>query len=85
MTNTGPISCSEKTKKSTTPARRTTCSSARNEQIPPLCCHKATVYAYVNLNGTCRYLGAKFGTPQADVNYNKLITEWLANGQLLPK
>ena len=49
-----------------------------------MCGHKATGYTYVHINGERRYLGAKFGTQQADVNYNKLITTWLANGRQLP-
>ena len=85
MTNTGPESCSGKARKSTRLTRRSRKTDPSNESVPPLRCHKRSGTAYVHINGERRYLGAKFGTPQADANYNKLITEWLANGQLLPK
>jgi integrase len=42
--------------------------------------HKPTGQAVVTLNGHDHYLG-KHGTPQSQVEYDRLIAEWLSNGR----
>jgi len=84
MTNTGPKSSSDKTRKSTRLTRKSHKTDTSNESVPPLKCHKRSGTAYVHINGERKYLGAKFGTAKAEKNYNKLITTWLANGRQLP-
>jgi integrase len=50
---------------------------------PKLQKHKATGQAFVDLNGASHYLG-KHGTEAAQAAYDRLISEWLANGRCSP-
>jgi integrase len=45
--------------------------------------HKATGQAVVTLNGRDTYLG-RYGTRESKAEYDRIITEWLANGRRLP-
>ncbi len=51
--------------------------------IPQLCLHKPTGQGYVRLDGRAFYLG-KWGSPDAEREYDRLIAEWVANGRRLP-
>lgn len=55
---------------------------ARNSSVPKLRQHKASGQAAVVLNGHWRYLG-KFGTAEAQREYNLLIATWHGNGRSL--
>jgi hypothetical protein len=44
--------------------------------------HKATGQAEVTLNGRAHHLG-KWKSPASRAEYERLITEWLANGRRL--
>ncbi|MHC4444386.1 MAG: tyrosine-type recombinase/integrase [Planctomycetota bacterium] len=50
---------------------------------PSYRCHKATGQAVVTLKGKDIYLG-KYGTKASQSEYDRLISEWLANGRQLP-
>jgi len=50
---------------------------ARPRSVPSLCRHKASGQAVVRLDGRDHYLG-KYGTPEAQAAYHRLIGEWLA-------
>jgi integrase len=50
----------------------------------PRCAKHASGQAVVRLNGQDHYLG-RYGTKAAEEAYNRLISEWLAGGRLLPK
>jgi hypothetical protein len=45
--------------------------------------HAATGQAVVTLNGKDIYLG-RYGTAESKAAYDRVITEWLANGRHLP-
>jgi integrase len=51
--------------------------------IPSICLHKATGQAVVRLDGKDYYLG-KYGTPQVQQRYDRLIAEWLAGKRSRP-
>jgi len=46
--------------------------------------HKPTGQAVVTLNGQDMYLG-KYGTPESQIEYDRLVAEWLSNGRRLPQ
>ena len=52
--------------------------------FPSLRLHKATGQALVTLDGRDHYLG-KFGSPASRLEYERLISIWLANGRRLPQ
>src|SRR5207253_7004004 len=52
-------------------------------RIPKLCKHKATGQAVVRLNGKDIYCG-RYGTSEAQAKFERLITEWLQRGRLVP-
>jgi integrase len=45
--------------------------------------HKPSGQAVVTLDGKDRYLG-RYGTPESEAEYDRLISEWLAHGRRLP-
>ncbi len=45
--------------------------------------HKASGQAIVTINGTDHYLGP-YGTKASKLEYDRLISEWLAHGRVLP-
>jgi hypothetical protein len=45
--------------------------------------HKPTGQAVVTLDGRYFYLG-RHGSPESHVEYNRLVSDWLANGRRLP-
>jgi integrase len=51
--------------------------------VPKLRHHKAKGLAYVCFSGRAIYLG-KWGTPDAQARYDKLIAEWLDRGRVPP-
>ena len=51
--------------------------------IPKLCRHKATGQFYVTLNRREIYLGTS--KPVAQLKYDELIGQWIANGRQLPE
>lgn len=51
-------------------------------RVPKLCKHRATGQAVVRLNGKDFYLG-RYGSAAAKAEYDRRITEWLANGRQL--
>lgn len=54
-------------------------------QIPRHCLHKASGQGFVRLNGRMIYTG-KWRSPESNRCYERLISEWLANGrQLAPE
>jgi hypothetical protein len=55
---------------------------SRLPRIPKLCHHKATGQAYVTLDGRERYLGVH-GTAEAQGAYDRLLSEWMANGRTI--
>ena len=55
----------------------------KNLRVPSLRIHKASVQAYVVLNGKAIYFGPH-GEPQAEQEYHQVIAEWLATGRQLP-
>lgn len=55
----------------------------RKNQIPSYLHHKKTGQAFVKLNGRFHYLG-EWGSESSKVEYERLITQWLANGRVLP-
>src|SRR4051794_21093311 len=50
---------------------------------PKLTFHKASGQGVVRLNGRDIYCG-RFGSPECQVKYHRVIAEWLANGRRLP-
>jgi len=52
---------------------------SRRRRVPKLQRHKASGRAVVRLDGKDHYLG-KYGTPDAEAAYHRLISEWLASG-----
>jgi hypothetical protein len=54
------------------------------KRTPSLCLHKASGQAVVRLDGKDHYLG-KYGSPESEAEYNRLIGEWFANKCCLPK
>src|SRR5262249_43554372 len=52
------------------------------QRTPSYCRHKATGQAVVRIDGKDRYLG-KYGTPESQTEYDRLIAEWLGNGRRL--
>jgi hypothetical protein len=54
---------------------------SRNFHIPEHCQHKASGRGVVRLNGRDHNTGP-WGSPQADAEYKRLVTEWLANHRL---
>ncbi len=54
--------------------------SPKSPRIPKLRHHKASGRAYAVLNGRAVYFGPH-GSPEADENYRKTISQWLAAGQ----
>jgi integrase len=52
-------------------------------QIPQHCLHKPSGRGYVRLCGQMIYTGV-YGSREADREYERWLTEWLANGRLLP-
>src|SRR4051794_16116920 len=57
--------------------------SKRSSKTPSLCLHKATGQAVVRIDGKDHYLG-KYGSPESQAEYDRLIAEWLGNGRRLP-
>jgi integrase len=55
-----------------------------SKRTPSLCLHKGSGQAVVRIDGKDHYLG-KYGTPESEAEYDRLIGEWLANGRCLPK
>lgn len=55
----------------------------RKVRIPSLGLHKASGQAVVRLNGRDVYCG-RWGTPEAQERYQRLMAEWLAAGRALP-
>jgi hypothetical protein len=53
------------------------------EKLPKYRHHKASGQALVELSGKPFYLG-RYGTPASRREYDRLVTEWLANGRQLP-
>src|SRR5262245_43796763 len=51
----------------------------RKKTVPSLTHHKAKNLASVRLDGRYIYLG-KWGTPEAEAEYRRVIAEWLASG-----
>ena len=51
--------------------------------IPKHCHHKGTGQGYVRFDGKPFYTG-KWGTPASEVEYDRLIREFLRNGRVLP-
>jgi integrase len=51
-------------------------------QIPQHCLHKPSGRGYVRLCGQMIYTGV-YGSSEADREYERQLTEWLANGRLL--
>ena len=56
---------------------------SRPARIPQPCRHKASGQAVVRLNGKDFYLGP-YGSEQVRSAYERLISQWLANGRQLP-
>lgn len=54
-----------------------------DNRIPKYCRHRATGQAYVFIESRMIYLG-RYGTTASRAEYDRLITEWLAAGRLLP-
>lgn len=52
-------------------------------KLPSLCRHRGSGQAVVRLNGKDFYLGP-YGSAAAKAEYDRKITEWLANGRQLP-
>ncbi|MFH0983842.1 MAG: site-specific integrase [Planctomycetota bacterium] len=50
---------------------------------PRYCCHKPTDRAYVRLNGRAVYLG-RWLSPESEVEYDRVLAEWLAHGRRPP-
>ena len=48
--------------------------------VPPYRLHKSSGRAYVNLNRQRVYLG-RYDQPESRAEYDRVITEWLANGR----
>lgn len=55
----------------------------RKPGIPQLCHHRAAGQAVVVLGGKWHCLG-KFGTPEAEERYNRVIASWLTGGRQSP-
>jgi len=55
----------------------------KQPRIPKLSLHKASGQALVRINGRSIYLG-RFGTPEAEERYNRIIAEWLTSGCRIP-
>lgn len=53
---------------------------SRSRRIPKHCHHKASNCGVVRLNGHDHYTGL-WGTPEAEAAYERLVSEWLANGR----
>ena len=54
-----------------------------SHELPSYRLHKPKGLAVVRLNGRDIYLG-KYGTTESKTAYERVITEWLANGKQLP-
>ena len=52
-------------------------------KVPSYRLHKQSGRAIVTLNGRDCLLG-KFGTPESQAEYNRLIAEWIAGGRQSP-
>ncbi len=52
----------------------------RDARTPQYCRHRSTGNAYVRIDGQWFNLG-KHGTPKSHAEYDRLISEWLANGR----
>lgn len=48
-------------------------------RVPTHSLHKPTGQGYIRLNGQCFYTG-KYGTPQAQAEYNRMLAEWIEAG-----
>lgn len=57
--------------------------TTRRSRTPGHCRHKAKGLGYVRLSGRTFYTG-KWGTEEAQREYERLLAEWLRNGRLLP-
>jgi integrase len=58
-------------------------SKATSPRIPTYRLHKSTGQAVVTLNGRDVYLG-RYGTQASQLEYDRLISEWIAAGRQLP-
>lgn len=54
----------------------------RNGKVPSLRHHKPSGLAVVTINGADVYCG-KYGTPEAQATYDRVIGEWLASGRCI--
>jgi len=52
----------------------------RPTRIPKLCLHKPSGRAYFRIKDECVYVG-KYGTPEAQKEYERRVAEWLAAGR----
>jgi len=57
---------------------------ARPKGTPRYLHHKASGKAFVRIDGKNIYLGF-FGTKESKAEYDRVISEWLANGRQLPQ
>lgn len=57
--------------------------SERSPRTPSYRLHKPSGQAVVTLNGRDVYLG-KYGTGESRIEYDRVVSEWLANGRGLP-
>ncbi len=57
---------------------------ARPKGTPGYLCHKASGRAFVRIEGNDIYLGFH-GTKESKAEYDRVISEWLANGRHLPQ
>jgi hypothetical protein len=57
----------------------------RRHSLPQVRLHSGSGHARVRINGTEHWLG-RFGSPEAQAAYDRLLSEYLANGrQVAPK
>jgi integrase len=57
--------------------------SVRSTRTPSYRLHKPTGQAVVTLSGRDHYLG-RYGSPESRAEYDRLVSEWLANGRRSP-
>jgi hypothetical protein len=57
--------------------------SVRTPRTPSYRLHKPTGQAVVTLDGRDFYLG-RFGSPESQAEYDRIIVEWISNGRRLP-
>lgn len=57
--------------------------SSKSNRVPKYRLHKSDGRAVVTLNGQDVFLG-KYGTPESQTRYSRLIAEWVAAGRRLP-